>query len=41
MMIINYNYILNFEKPEKNIDSGIYSAKIKEPVYFYFLNQKF
>ena len=25
----------NFEKPVKNIDSGIYSAKIIEPVYFY------
>tara|TARA_B100000963_G_C22625329_1_gene672041 strand:- start:656 stop:1930 length:1275 start_codon:yes stop_codon:yes gene_type:complete len=25
----------DFEKPEKNIDSGIYSAKIKVPVYFY------
>jgi len=24
-----------FNKPEKNIDTGIYSAKIKNPVYFY------
>ena len=24
-----------FNKPEKNLDTGIYSAKIKNPVYFY------